>query len=89
MDINVVRTGIGARSLIEFLYGKAAGNGLGIKLVNGLAVHQFCIIFAGSCYRADFYTITTCSTFIRINIAGDFVKGHLKISILSVNLFDI
>ena len=89
LNIQIGRASHPARGRIEFLYGKAAGNGLRIWFVNGFTESQFHVVFAGSRHRADFRTVTTGRTFIEIDIARSFVNGYLEVSIFPLNAFNI
>jgi hypothetical protein len=89
LNIQVRRTTHPARCRVELLDGIAAGNRLSVMDISGLTMYQSRIIFAGPRYRTDFYTISTCCTDNRINIAWGFAEGDLKVSIFSVDAFNI
>jgi len=76
----MIRTGMGARRRVFFVYGIGSGYGLRVRLINRFPVDEALIVETGKTDRANFGTISTPRTFVRIDISRTFVQGDLKIA---------
>jgi len=73
LGINVVRTGIGAWSLIELIYGISSRYRLCVQFINSFPVTETFIVETWKTDRANFGTITASSAFAKIYISGNFI----------------
>jgi hypothetical protein len=76
----MVRAGMGARRSISFVDGIGSGYGLCVRLINRFPVDETLIVTAGKTDRANFGTISTPRTFVKIDVSRTFVQGDLKIT---------
>ena len=76
----MVRTGMGARRRISFVYGIGSGYGLSIRFINRFPVEEALIVETGKTDRTNFGTISAPRTFVKIDISRTFVQGDLKIT---------
>jgi hypothetical protein len=73
VGINVVRTSIGARRTIQFVYGISSRYRLCVQFINSFPVTKTLIVETWKTDRANFGTIIASSAFAKINISGIFI----------------
>jgi len=85
----MVRTGMGARRRISFVYGIGSGYGLCVRLINRFPVDEALIVETGKTDRANFGTISAPCTFVKIDISRTSVQGDLKIADFAGYFFNL
>jgi len=89
VSIYMVRTGMGARRRISFVYGIGSGYGLCIRLINRFPFYEALIVEIGETDRANFGAISAPCTFVKIDISCTSVQGDLKIAGFAGNFFNL
>jgi hypothetical protein len=82
----MVRTGMGARRSISFVYGIGAGYGLSVRLVNRFPVNETLFVKTFKAHRTHLGTVPASGTFVHIDISCALVQRNLKITDFTGNL---
>jgi hypothetical protein len=88
VGVDAVRTGICTWRRIPFVYGICPRYGLCVGFINSFPVYEALIVETRKTGRANFGTVSTSRTFVKIDVSRTFIQGNFKIAGLAGYFFD-